>query len=392
MDRRMNGTRDIYFDNAATTRVMPEVAALVRKIMEEDYGNPSSRHIRGMEAENYVKHAQEQIAKTLRVKPGEICFTSGGTESDNMAVIGTALRREKRGRHIISCGIEHAAVYKPLEFLEKEGFEVTFLPVDEKGHVSTEQLAAAVRSDTILVSIMYVNNEIGAIEPVSEIGRIVKEKNPSCYFHTDAIQAYGKLTIRPKQEHIDLLSVSGHKIHAPKGTGFIYIDEKVNISPILFGGGQQKDLRSGTENVPGIAGLGLAAELYYQNHTEHVKQLLEIKERLMDRLSRMEDVRINSEHGEASAPQIVSASFAGVRAEVLLHALEEKGIYVSSGSACSSNHPAISGTLRGIGLPKELLDSTLRFSFGLFNRPEEADICADCLEELLPVLRKFTRR
>ena len=388
----MNGTRDIYFDNAATTRVMPEVAALVRKIMEEDYGNPSSRHIRGMEAETYVKHAQEQIAKTLRVKPAEICFTSGGTESDNMALIGTALRRQKRGKHIISCCIEHAAVYKPLEFLEKEGFEVTFLPVDEKGHVSIEMLSEAIRQDTILVSIMYVNNEIGAIEPISEIGRVVKEKNPACYFHTDAIQAYGKLTIRPKQEHIDLLSVSGHKIHAPKGTGFLYIDEKVNISPIIFGGGQQKDLRSGTENVPGIAGLGLAAELYYRDHAEHVKQLLEIKERLTDRLSRMDGVRINSERGEASAPQIVSASFAGVRAEVLLHALEEKGIYVSSGSACSSNHPAISGTLRGIGLPKEFLDSTLRFSFGLFNQPEEADICADCIGELLPQLRKFTRR
>lgn len=388
----MNVKQDIYFDNAATTRVMPQVAELTRKIMEEDYGNPSSRHIRGMEAENYVKHAQEQIAKTLKVKPAEICFTSGGTESDNMALIGTALRRKKRGRHIISGCIEHAAVYKPLEFLEKEGFEVTILPVDEKGHISAEQLATAIRPDTVLVSIMYVNNEIGAVEPIAELGRIIKEKNPACYFHTDAIQAYGKLVIRPKQEHIDLLSVSGHKIHGPKGTGFLYIDEKVNISPIIFGGGQQHDLRSGTENVPGIAGLGLAAELYYQNHAAHVQKLTEIKDRLIDRLSRLEGVRINSERGEASAPQIVSASFAGVRAEVLLHALEERGIYVSSGSACSSNHPAISGTLRAINLPKELLDSTLRFSFGLFNEPEEADACADCIEELLPQLRRFTRR
>lgn len=392
MNITMNVKQDIYFDNAATTRVMPQVAELTRKIMEEDYGNPSSRHIRGLEAENYVKHAQEQIAKTLKVKPAEICFTSGGTESDNMALIGTALRRKKRGRHIISGCIEHAAVYKPLEFLEKEGFEVTILPVDEKGHISAEQLAAAIRPDTVLVSIMYVNNEIGAVEPIAELGRIIKEKNPACYFHTDAIQAYGKLVIRPKQEHIDLLSVSGHKIHGPKGTGFLYIDEKVNISPIIFGGGQQHDLRSGTENVPGIAGLGLAAELYYQNHAEHVQKLTEIKDRLIERLSRLEGVRINSERGEASAPQIVSASFAGVRAEVLLHALEERGIYVSSGSACSSNHPAISGTLRAIGLPKELLDSTLRFSFGLFNEPEEADACADCIEELLPQLRRFTRR
>ena len=383
---------EVYFDNAATTRVAPEVAELMRKIMEEDYGNPSSRHVMGMRAENYVRHAAEQVAATLKVKPSEILFTSGGTESDNLALIGTALRRQKRGRHIISLGIEHAAIYKTLEFLEEQGFRVTFLPVDEKGHPDLGALEAAICPDTILVSIMYVNNEIGSIEPIGEIGRIVKEKNPECYFHTDAIQAYGKLTIRPKKERIDLLSVSGHKLHGPKGVGFLYIDEHVRLHPIIFGGGQQKDMRSGTENVPGIAGMGLAAELYYREHEKKTGQLLQVKDRLFERLSAMEGVRINSESGSLSAPQILSASFSGVRAEVLLHALEEKGVYVSSGSACSSNHPAVSGTLKGIGLPRELLDSTLRFSFGLFNTPEEADYCADCLEELLPVLRRFTRR
>lgn len=383
---------EVYFDNAATTRVAPEVAELMRKIMEEDYGNPSSRHVMGMRAENYVRHAAEQVAATLKVKPSEILFTSGGTESDNLALIGTALRRQKRGRHIISLGIEHAAIYKTLEFLEEQGFRVTFLPVDEKGHPDLGALEAAICPDTILVSIMYVNNEIGSIEPIGEIGRIVKEKNPECYFHTDAIQAYGKLTIRPKKERIDLLSVSGHKLHGPKGVGFLYIDEHVRLHPIIFGGGQQKDMRSGTENVPGIAGMGLAAELYYREHEKKTGQLLQVKDRLFERLSAMEGVRINSESGSLSAPQILSASFSGVRAEVLLHALEEKGVYVSSGSACASNHPAVSGTLKGIGLPRELLDSTLRFSFGLFNTPEEADYCADCLEELLPVLRRFTRR
>ena len=383
---------EVYFDNAATTRVAPEVAELMRKIMEEDYGNPSSRHVMGMRAENYVRHAAEQVAATLKVKPSEILFTSGGTESDNLALIGTALRRQKRGRHIISLGIEHEAIYKTLEFLEEQGFRVTFLPVDEKGHPDLGALEAAICPDTILVSIMYVNNEIGSIEPIGEIGRIVKEKNPECYFHTDAIQAYGKLTIRPKKERIDLLSVSGHKLHGPKGVGFLYIDEHVRLHPIIFGGGQQKDMRSGTENVPGIAGMGLAAELYYREHEKKTEKLLAVKDRLFERLSAMEGVRINSEPGSLSAPQILSASFSGVRAEVLLHALEEKGVYVSSGSACSSNHPAVSGTLKGIGLPRELLDSTLRFSFGLFNTPEEADYCADCLEELLPVLRRFTRR
>ena len=382
----------VYFDNAATTRVDPRVTELMVKIMDEDYGNPSSKYIMGLTAENYVREARERIASSLKVKPSEIIFTSGGTESDNMALIGTALAKKNRGRHIISCNIEHAAVYKTLEFLEREGFEISFIGVDERGHIDLEELKNTVRSDTILVSMMYVNNEIGAIEPVAEASRIVKSINPDCCFHTDAIQAYGKLVIRPKKEGIDMLSVSGHKIHGPKGVGFIYINEKTRIEPIIFGGGQQRDLRSGTENVPGIAGLGLAAELYSKNHEEYIKGILSVKERLMGRLERIEGVSLNSLHGEESAPQIVSASFEGVRAEVLLHALEDKGVYVSSGSACSSNHPAISGTLRAIGLKKELLDSTLRFSFGIFNKPEEADYCADCIEELLPVLRRYTRK
>lgn len=383
--------REIYFDNAATTRVRPEVAELMLKVMTEDYGNPSSKHIMGIRAERYIKTAREQVAKSLRVKPSEIYFTSGGTESDNLALIGTALSRQKRGKHIISTGIEHAAIYKPLEFLEKLGFEVTILPVDSEGHVSLEKLAKAIRSDTILVSLMYVNNEIGSIEPIAEAGRIIKEINSDCYFHTDTIQAYGKLHIRPKHEHIDLMSVSSHKIHGPKGSGFIYIDERLNLKPLILGGGQERDMRSGTENVPGIAGTGLAAELYYRDYKENEEKLLSIKQRLYDRLSHMEGVSIQSGMGEGFAPHILSASFKGVRAEVLLHALEDKGIYVSSGSACSSNHPAISGTLKAIGVENELLDSTLRFSFGLFNEACEADICADAIEELLPLLRRFTR-
>ena len=271
------------------------------------------------------------------------------------------------------------------------GYEVTFLDVDSRGHIDIEELRKAVRPDTILVSCMFVNNEMGAIEDIASVSRTVKEINPRTYIHTDAIQAYGKLIIRPKELGVDMLTVSGHKIHGPKGTGFIYINEKVNISPIILGGGQQKDRRSGTENVPGIAGLGLSAEMYRREHEEINKKMLSIKDRLMDRLNAIEGVTLNSERGELSAPHIVSASFEGVRAEVLLHALEEKGVYVSSGSACSSNHPAISGTLKAIGVKKELLDSTIRFSFGIYNEPEEADYAADCIEELLPVLRRFKR-
>ena len=383
--------RQVYFDNAATTRVRPEVAELMVKVMEEDYGNPSSMHGFGVRAERYVKEAAERIAASLKVSPKEIVFNSGGTEGNNNVIVGTALKRKGLGKHIISTRIEHAAVYNPLIFLEGMGYEVTFLDVDSRGHIDIEELKRSVRPDTILVSCMFVNNEMGAIEDIASVSRTVKEINPRTYIHTDAIQAYGKLSIRPKELGVDMLTVSGHKIHGPKGTGFIYINEKVNISPIILGGGQQKDRRSGTENVPGIAGLGLAADMYRREHEEINKKMISIKDRLMDRLSAIEGVTLNSERGELSAPHIVSASFEGVRAEVLLHALEEEGVYVSSGSACSSNHPAISGTLKAIGVKKELLDSTIRFSFGIYNEPEEADYAADCIEELLPVLRRFKR-
>ena len=316
-----------------------------------------------------------------------------------MALIGTALANQRAGKHIISTRIEHASVYQPLAFLESLGFEVTYLDVDENGVVDLDQLQKAITPETILISVMAANNEIGtlqpikeigAIEPIDEIARLVHGKNPKIVFHVDAIQAYGKLVIRPKKQGIDLLSVSGHKIHGPKGIGFLYIDEKVKIRPLIYGGGQQKDMRSGTENVPGIAGLGVAAKEMYTDHSAKMEYLTGLKDYLIDRASELEGVTVNSLKGAEGAPQIVSLSFEGVRSEVLLHALEEKGIYVSSGSACSSNHPAISGTLKAIGVKKELLDSTLRFSFGMFNKKEEIDYAVDVLKELLPVLRRFT--
>ena len=382
---------EVYFDNSATTKVLPSVADLVLKVMTEDYGNPSAKHGKGMRAEQYIKEAAEIIAGTLKVSPKEIIFTSGGSESNNMALTRTAIANKRPGNHIISTSIEHASVYNPLAYLEEQGFEVTYLPVDHDGHISLEDLENAIREDTILVSIMYVNNEIGAVEPVEEIAKRIKKKNPAILFHVDAIQAYGKFVIRPKRQGIDLLSVSGHKIHAPKGIGFLYVDSRVKIKPLIYGGGQQRGMRSGTENVPGIAGLGEAAREMYQNHGEKMKQLYELKDYMIKRLDEVEGTTVNSLPGELSAPQIVSASFSGVRSEVLLHALEDKGIYVSSGSACSSNHPAVSGTLKGIGVKQELLDSTLRFSFGVFNTKDEVDICIAALKELLPVLRRYQR-
>lgn len=382
---------EVYFDNSATTRVLDCVRDVVVNVMTEDYGNPSAKHRKGMEAERYVRQAAADIAKTLKVKDKEILFTSGGTESNNMALIGTSMANHRAGKHIITTRIEHASVYNPLAFLEQQGFEVTYLTVDSKGHISLEELEASIRPDTILVSIMYVNNEMGAIEPVAEIASLIHKKNPSILFHVDAIQAYGKLIIHPKKQGIDLLSVSAHKIHGPKGVGFLYIDERVKIRPLLYGGGQQKDLRSGTENVPGIAGMGAAAKEMYTDHEQKTAFITGLKDYMTERIKQLDGVTVNSLKGSEGAPQIVSASFMGVRSEVLLHALEDKGIYVSSGSACSSNHPAVSGTLKAIGVKKELLDSTLRFSFGLFNTKEEIDYCIGVLEELLPTLRRYHR-
>lgn len=383
--------KEIYFDNSATTRVFDSVRDIMTETMTADYGNTSSLHTKGVEAEQYVREARAEIAKSLRVKEKEIIFTSGGTESNNLAILGTALANRRSGNHIITSCIEHASVYNTTAFLEEQGFRVTYLPVDHNGHVSPEDLRAAICDDTILVSIMYVNNEMGAVEPIAKLAQVLRETKPQAYFHADAIQAYGKYVIRPKKEGIDLLSVSGHKIHGPKGVGFLYVDERVKIRPILFGGGQQMGMRSGTENVPGCAGLGAAAKEIYRDHEAKVDHLYALKDRFVSGLHELEGVTVHGLTGRDSTPQIVSAGFEGIRAEVLLHALEEKGIYVSSGSACSSNHPGISGTLRGIGVKESLLDSTLRFSFGVFNTEDEVDECLRVLKELLPLLRRYRR-
>lgn len=382
---------EAYFDNSATTRVLDSVKDIVVKTMTEDYANPAAKHRRGMEAEQYIRTAKAEIAGTLKVSEKEILFTSGGSESNNLALIGGALANQRAGKHIISTGIEHPSVYRPLEYLAGLGFEITFLPVDRNGHISLEELSENLREDTILVSVMYVNNEVGAVEPVEEISRIIRKKNPRTLFHVDAIQAYGKYVIRPRKQGIDLLSVSGHKIHGPKGVGFLYIRDGVKLKPMIYGGGQQNDMRSGTENVPGVAGLGVAAREMYRDHEAKIACLTGLKDYMIDRVSELEGVTVNSKKGEGSAPQIVSVSFEGVRSEVLLHALEERGIYVSSGSACSAHHPGISGTLKGIGVAQKLLDATIRFSFGIFNTKEEIDYCMDVLNELLPVLRKYRR-
>ena len=382
----------VYFDNSASTKVADSVIEVMIKTMREDYGNPSAKHMMGVVAEKYVKEATRMIAKTLKVEEKEILFTSGGTESNNIALIGGALANQRRGKHIISTAIEHPAVYEPLGKLVELGFEVTILPVDRAGHICLEELKNAIREDTIIVSTMYVNNEVGAVEPVEEITKIVHKKNPDCLYHVDAIQGYGKYKIQPKKQGIDLMSVSGHKLHGPKGVGFLYIQKDAKVNPILFGGGQQRGMRSGTINVPGIAGMGEAARLAYEHFDEKIEKMIAIKDYLMDQLEKMEGIHLNSFRGTQSAPHILSVSVQGVRAEVLLHALEDREIYVSSGSACSSNHPGISGTLKGIGLEDEFLDSTVRISLCSENTLEEADYFLGTLKELLPMLRRFTRK
>ncbi len=381
----------VYLDNAASTRVSKPVIELMNKAMAEDYANPSAKHLKGMEAEKYLKEAAAKIAKTMKVSEKEIVFTSGGTESNNMALIGAAMARQRYGKHIISTAIEHSAVHQVLVHLADLGFEYSILKVDEKGQISLEELKSLLRADTILVSVMYVNNEIGAVQDIKAIADIVHGYNKDIYMHTDAIQAYGKFKIFPKKEGIDLLSVSAHKLHGPKGSGFLYIDERVNIKPIIYGGGQQRGLRSGTLNIPGIAGLGEAAKEAYEDFDKEVEYIYSLRDYLIDEITKLNDegIKLNCEKGVKFAPHVLSISISGVRAEVLLHAMEERGIYIASGSACSSNHPGLSGTLKGIGLKEEFLSSTVRVSFSKYNNKEELDFFLDNLKELIPQLRRY---
>lgn len=385
---------ECYLDNSATTQTFESVAQLMCKIMCEDFGNPSSLHNKGIQAEEYLRYAKDIIAKNMKVNPKEIFFTSGGTESDNLALRGAAYANCRSGRHLITTSIEHPAILQTMQYLEGQGFEVTYLPVDENGRIRLFDLEGAMRPDTILVSVMHTNNEIGSLQPIAEAGELIKQINPNTLFHVDAVQGYGKFRIFPKRMHIDMLSVSAHKIHGPKGVGFLYVGEKVKIRPIIFGGGQQRGLRSGTENVPGIAGMAKAVEEIYKNLDADNDRMYALRERFAEGVQELGGVRVNGLPGRQSAPHVVSVSFEGVRSEVLLHALEERGIYVSAGSACASNHPDTAGsaTLRAIGLPKNLLSSTIRFSFSVFTTQEEIDYTLQALHEIVPVLRRFTRR
>lgn len=385
---------EVYLDNAATTKPYDSVKEILLKTIEDDFGNPSSMHRKGVEAERYMKEAKENIANTLKIDEKEIVFTSGGTESNNMAIIGTAMANHRNGKHIITTRIEHPSVQNPIIFLEERGFRITYLSVDKNGKIDSQQLNRELKDDTILVSIMYVNNEIGTVQEIEKIGKLIKEKSNNIIFHVDAIQGFGKYRIYPKRQNIDLLSVSGHKIHGPKGIGFLYIKDKVKIKPIIYGGGQQKGMRSGTENVIGIAGIGQATKNSYDNFQEKIEKMYDLKEYFIKKVKEIEGVVVNGMENiflKETAPHIISVSFLGIRSEVLLHSLEDKNIFVSSGSACASNHPKINGTLKEIGVKTSLLDSTLRFSLSEFTTKEQLDYTLGVLEELVPMLQRYTR-
>ncbi len=405
--------REIYLDNSATTRCFYNVAEVMSRCLTEEYGNPSSAHHMGLVAENKIKEAREIFAKLLRVKESEIYFTSGGTESDNLAILGAARANKRNGMHVITTKIEHPAVLNTMAELEKEGFEVTYWPVDEDGVAIVDEAIQAVSEDTVLISIMHTNNEIGSLQPVAEVGQVLKRKYPKVIFHVDAVQGFGKAPIYPKEMGIDMLSISSHKIHGPKGVGVLYISEKTKVAPLIFGGGQQKDIRPGTENVPGIVGMGEAAKTLFADMEHDREVLYRLKENFVKELAAMDDVKINGLPGlrytadikdtdkrneaiekavRLSAPHIISASFKGVRSEVLLHALEEKGIYVSAGSACSTHKKTESATLNAIGLKSEYKDSTIRFSTSVFTSKEDIEDTVAALRSLLPELRRYTAR
>lgn len=394
---------EVYLDNSATTKATEGVRDIMMKVLCEDYGNPSSMHRMGVKAEQYMKDSASIIANTLKVEPKEIIFTSGGTEANNLALIGTAFANRRRANHIITTRIEHPSVHQPLVFLEENGFEISFAPVDSTGKLIKEKLFELIKDNTLMVSMMYVNNEIGAVQEIAELITELKALKKDLIIHVDAVQAFGKYRIYPKRMGIDLLSFSGHKIHGPKGIGALYVSDKVKIKPVMYGGGHQRGIRSGTENVSGIAGLGQAVSELYQDFEQKITRMYQLKQRFLQEVSKIEGASINGipmegmegfemEHLQKTAPHIMNVCFQGVRSEVLLHSLEDKGIYVSSGSACSSHHPTPSVTLTAIGLPKDLMESTIRFSMSELTTEEEIEYTIEQLGQIVPMLRKYTRK
>ncbi|HHV76217.1 MAG TPA: cysteine desulfurase [Syntrophothermus lipocalidus] len=380
--------REVYLDNSATTPVLPEIADKVREVMVRQFGNPSSLHRKGLEAETLVVEARRQVSQGLGVRDEEIIFTSGGTEANNLALFGAAMANRRRGRRIVSSPIEHPSVLEVLKKLGEQGFEIVFCPVDSTGRVYPEKLASLITPDTILVSIMTVNNEIGTVQPVSELVKACKQVNPGLIFHTDCVQALGKIIVAPKQTGADMISLSSHKIHGPKGVGALYVARGVFLESLLYGGGQERGIRSGTENVPGIVGFGLAVQMATADLEAHAGRMRRLKTRLIEQLdSNGVKFRINGPPLDQAAPHIVSLSFPGVRGEVLVHYLEGEDIFVSTGAACSSRKVKISHVLKAIGLSRREAEGSIRVSLSILNTEDDINRLAEALIAALKKLR-----
>lgn len=378
----------IYMDNAATTAMTKEVVEAMLPFMTEKYGNPSSVYSLGSEARVALEEARESIAKHIGAESKEIFFTGCGTESDNWAIKGAAYKLKDKGNHIITSKIEHHAVLHTCQYLEKQGFEVTYLDVDEDGVIDLEQLKNSIKDETILITIMYANNEIGTIQPIKEIGEIAKDKN--ILFHTDAVQAVGHLNIDVKEENIDMLSLSAHKLHGPKGVGVLYIKKGVRIDNLLEGGAQERRKRAGTENVAGIVGLAKAMDMAYDNLEEKNEKLISLRDKLINEIeTRIDHVKLNG-HRTKRLPGNVNISFEFIEGESLLLSLDMMGIAASSGSACTSGALDPSHVLMAIGLTHEIAHGSLRLSLGDFNTEEEINYVVDQLEIIVDRLRKMS--
>lgn len=381
---------DIYLDNSATTKPYKEVIDKMVYALSTDYANPSSLHRKGIEVDKNIKNIRQNIARTLGAKDKEIYFTSGGTESNNAIIRGVANLHKKRKNHIISTVIEHPSVLNTLKDLEADGFEVTYLPVNATGKIDIEEFKQAIKPSTCLVSIMHVNNEVGSIQPIQEIGKYLKSLNDKVYLHVDAVQSYSKINFKPSRYNIDFMSVSGHKFHGPKGIGFMYIKENNRLKPILTGGGQEIGIRSGTENTPGIYGLGEAVSIINKDLNSTIDKINSLKNLLKDEIERnIEDIKLNSP--EDGVCHILNVSFRGVKGEVLLHYLEQKGIYVSTGSACSSKKKG-SHVLNEMKLTPVEIEGAIRFSLSDLNTEEDIKSVIPVLVESVNDLRMIMKR
>ncbi|WP_304340386.1 cysteine desulfurase family protein [Metaclostridioides mangenotii] len=381
---------EIYLDNSSTTKPYPQVIDKMVQSLTEDYANPSAAHRKGVDVEKEIKVIRQHIARAVGANDKEIYFTSGGTESNNTVIRGVANLNKKRKNHIISTNIEHPSVLNTLKDLEEDGFEVTYLEVDKNGVIDFEEFKHAIKPTTCLVTIMHVNNEIGSIQPVKEIGKYLKSLDEKIYFHVDAIQSFGKIDFRLSKYNIDFMSVSGHKFHGPKGIGFMYVKSNSRIKPMLFGGGQESGVRSGTENVPGIYGIGEAVKVLFDDLSANIEKINSLKELLKtELLKKIDNIKVNSP--EDGVCHVLNISFIGAKGEVLLHYLEQKGVYVSTGSACSAKKKG-SHVLNAIGLNPKEVEGTIRFSLSDMNTEEEILEAAKIIKESVDDLRNIIKR